>query len=171
MAWPASPCPWPAPHHWWLLPTFSPTSVIWWRVPPPSSNEQCVPPFGEDGSIGIDLMCWDFSSPSIPCATSPLPPMRLSGGLSEEYSIAARRRAAKYSDPIQTDILPQSRLDQRLEVIIYHRTCVSTRRRCPLWRHSRCTRIYTTLRSATSASSSTLVRERSPRVWSQGYVT
>jgi hypothetical protein len=42
-----------------------------------------------------------------------------------------------------------------------HRTCVSMRRCCHLWHLSRCAMFFTTLRSATL---STLVRERNPRV-------
>jgi hypothetical protein len=44
-----------------------------------------------------------------------------------------------------------------------HHTCVSTRRCCPLWHRSRCAEFFTTLRSATSATSSMLVRECNSR--------
>jgi hypothetical protein len=47
-------------------------------------------------------------------------------------------------------------------VIIDHRTCVTTRRCCPLWHRSHCTEFFATLRSATLATSSVLVRERNP---------
>jgi hypothetical protein len=50
------------------------------------------------------------------------------------------------------------------EVIVDHHMCAITRRCHPLWHRSRCTSIYMTLRSATSASSSTLVWERNPRI-------
>jgi hypothetical protein len=43
---------------------------------------------------------------------------------SEDYSTAACRRAAGIPDLIQTDLLPQSRLDPGiLEEVIVHRMC------------------------------------------------
>jgi hypothetical protein len=47
-----------------------------------------------------------------------------------------------------------------------HPTCVSMRRCCHLWHQSHWTKFVTTLRSSTSATSSTLVRECNPRIWS-----
>jgi hypothetical protein len=47
-----------------------------------------------------------------------------------------------------------------------HRTCVSTRRCCHLWHQSHFAKFFTTLRSATLATSSTLMWECNPCVWS-----
>jgi hypothetical protein len=47
-----------------------------------------------------------------------------------------------------------------------HRMCVSTRRCYHLCHQSHCTKFFKTLRSATSTTSSMLVRERNLHVWS-----
>jgi hypothetical protein len=107
-----------------------------------------------------------------PLSLLSLPLMWLPEGLrrSKDYSIAARHRAAGILDLIQTNLLPQSWLDQRPEVIVDHRMCTCTWRCCLCGTGSLCrscrVRIHGHLRLATSASSSTLVRERNPRVWS-----
>jgi hypothetical protein len=63
---------------------------------------------------------------------SPLSLMWLPEGLrqSEDDSIAARRSATGISDWIQTDLLPQSRMDPDLEGVIVRRLCASTTRYC-----------------------------------------
>jgi hypothetical protein len=97
--------------------------------------------------------------PSLPC-------IYLEGYVGvKDYSTTARRRAAKFPVPIQTNLLPQSLLDRRSR----------GHRRLPyvceysevlhMWHQSHYIRIYMTLSLAMSASSSTLVRERNSYVW------
>jgi hypothetical protein len=94
---------------------------------------------------------------------------------SEVNSTAARRRAAGIMDLIQTDILPQSRWIGDPGVIIIHRMCMSSTSavlcgtKSMHWSYR--IKIYTTLRSNTSASLSTFVRERNPHIGLQRYVT
>jgi hypothetical protein len=96
---------------------------------------------------------------------------------SKDYSTTAHRHAEGIQHLIQIDLLPQSQLDQRSQKKSSFTVYVWVLRGAALCgtksfhRCSRNIRIYTTLRSATSASSSKLVRERNPVFGLQGYVT
>jgi hypothetical protein len=122
----------------------------------------------------------ELSSPlPLMCHPSPLSLSWLAEGLcrSEDDSTTARRSAAGIPDRIQTDLLPQSQLDLGPKGVIVHGTCMSTTRCCTCCTMSLCrccrtsimapwccgVQIFTTLRSATSSSSSTPVRRRNPR--------
>jgi hypothetical protein len=105
----------------------------------------------------------------------PLSPVWLPEGLrrSEGDFTTAQRSVAGILDRIQTDLLPQSRLDPRSGrshrssyVYEYYKVLgVWHYVVAPVLSHwHRGVEIFTTLRSATSSSSSMLVRERNPRV-------
>jgi hypothetical protein len=115
-------------------------------------------------------MCWENLSPSLPCASSPpLSPGFSKGRIGAKVNTTtARRRAARIPDLIQIDLLLQSRVNRRSQKKSSFTVCVrvlrgvvtcGTKSLHPVLSHrSRGVRIYTTLRSAMSASSSTLVQ-------------
>jgi hypothetical protein len=95
-------------------------------------------PRGEFDTSGLreflrrDLLSFPHHAP--PLSLLPLSLMWILEGLrrSEDDSTATRLSAAGIPDRIQTDLLPQSRLDPDpdLEGVIMHRTCTSTTRCC-----------------------------------------
>jgi hypothetical protein len=117
-------------------------------------------------------MSWNLSSPCASTSLSISPSRVAPEGLrrSEDYSTVASRCAVRILDPIQTDLLAQSLLDRSPRRSSSFTICVRVLRgvtlvALKLLYRSHNIRIYTTLRSATSASSSTLVREHNPSVW------
>jgi hypothetical protein len=90
--------------------------------------------------------------------------------MSEDSSTTAHHRAARIPDRIQTDLLPQSRLDQRFgghHHLLYMYEYSEGAALCGNGSLRRCCRnikFSMNLRLASLASSSTLVRERNPHV-------
>jgi hypothetical protein len=105
-----------------------------------------------------------FPLPSLPCG-SPKGCVGLRSSPSLHATVLREFRIRS-----KTDLLPQSRLDRRdRKKVIVHHMCTSTRRCCTcgaglLSQWCRGVEIFTTLRSAMSASSSTPVWRRNPRV-------
>jgi hypothetical protein len=81
-----------------------------------------------------------------------------------DHTTVARRRAAEFSDSIQHRLIPQSWLDRRFQRSSWSPYVCKFVELLLVWHRSRCSKIFTTLRSATSSSSSMLVRERNPHV-------
>jgi hypothetical protein len=111
------------------------------------------------------------------CASTSLSSLSLSCGIpkglrrSEIYPTTARCHATGIPDPIQTDLLPQALLDRspgghRQSSYVYKYYEV-----LHMWHWSHCIRIYTTLRSDTSTSLSTLVWSVIPAFGLQWHVT
>jgi hypothetical protein len=147
------------------------------RVPPSSYTKR---PQGRRRTHNCKELGALLSSSMHPLSLSlALPLVWLPEGLrkSEDYSTAAHHHAEGIQHLIQIDLLPQYQLDRRSRKKSSFIVCVQVLRGAALcgtkslhW-CSRNIRIYTTLRLATSASSSNLVRERNPAFGLRGYVT
>jgi hypothetical protein len=154
--------PWPPPLL--LLLPWPPPLVPWWR------GKATPSPLYKGGlrrrsmhNISTSLRA--LLSSSWCTAHLHLSPISLSRGLLKGC-VGARQHhrcmpsCCGFPNSIQSHLLPQSRLDRRFLGHHDHRTCVSTRRCWTCGVGVVAPSFSTTLRSATSASSTSLVRER-----------
>jgi hypothetical protein len=91
---------------------------------------------------------------------------RLPEGLhrGEVFTTAAHRRATEFPDPFRIYLLPQSLMYQSPKGHHWSPHVCKYAEVLPMWHQSRWAEFFTTLRSATSATSSMLVREHNPAI-------
>jgi hypothetical protein len=91
---------------------------------------------------------------------------RLPEGLNtgEVFTTAAHRRATEFLNPVRTDLLPQSLLYRTPKGHHWSPHMCEYAEVLPMWHRSHWAEFFTTLRSATSATSSMLVREHNPAI-------